>query len=330
MSDTSVIIGLSAVLVSIIDQEPCVFIVHGKDHGLDDSLNIIPDDKNTLDALPFGPFNPTRHPTLELGLRSWVTNQTPFEPSYVEQLYTFGNKGRYAGQKQEGNRVISVGYLALISNKEAKIAEERSWLSWYDYFPWEDWREGEPGIISEQITPALKEWAEHADKSAEKESRWQRACLCFGFEGIERNEERVIDRYELLYEARLVEEALRDKGLDLDTAPISGKSMLYDHRRILATALSRLRGKIKYRPVVFDLMPDEFTLLQLQRTVEAIGGHNLHKQNFRRLVESSGLVEETGNMSDSSIGRPAALFHFRRDVELERLAPGVKMAPSKT
>ena len=55
--------------------------------------------------------------------------------------------------------------------------------------------------------------------------------------------------------------------------------------------MGRLRGKLKYRPVVFELMPPEFTLLELQKTVEAISGTLLHKQNFRRLVEQGGLVE---------------------------------------
>ena len=63
-----------------------------------------------------------------------------------------------------------------------------------------------------------------------------------------------------------------------------------DHRRILATGIARLRAKIKYRPVVFELMPAEFTLLQLQRSVEALAGRLVHKQNFRRLIEQQQLV----------------------------------------
>ena len=99
--------------------------------------------------------------------------------------------------------------------------------------------------------------------------------------------------------------------------------MRFDHRRILATAIARLRAKLKYRPVVFELMPDEFTLTELQRTVEAISGRHLHKQNFRRLVESAALVEPTGETSTATGGRPAALFRFRRDVVQERPAPGL-------
>jgi len=104
-----------------------------------------------------------------------------------------------------------------------------------------------------------------------------------------------------------------------------GVAMASDHRRILATAIGRLRGKIKYRPVVFELMPPAFTLLQLQRTVEALAGVRLHKQNFRRLVEQQGLVEETGAMSARTGGRPARLVRFRREVLLERPAPGLRL-----
>jgi hypothetical protein len=96
--------------------------------------------------------------------------------------------------------------------------------------------------------------------------------------------------------------------------PPLGEPMRFDHRRILATAIARLRAKLKYRPVVFELMPDEFTLTELQRTVEAISGRHLHKQNFRRLVDTAALVEPTGETSTATGGRPAAQFRFRRDV----------------
>jgi hypothetical protein len=81
--------------------------------------------------------------------------------------------------------------------------------------------------------------------------------------------------------------------------------------------------------VVFELMPSGFTLLQLQRAVEALSGVRLHKQNFRRLVEGSGMVEEVpGKKSAEAGGRPAALFRFRKDVVYERPAPGVKLSPA--
>ena len=103
-----------------------------------------------------------------------------------------------------------------------------------------------------------------------------------------------------------------------------------DHRRILATAMGRLRGKLKYRPVVFELMPAEFTLLQLQRSVEALAGRLVHKQNFRRLMEQQQLVEETGAIAADTVGRPAKLFRFRHGVLAERAVAGTKLPLSRT
>jgi hypothetical protein len=101
--------------------------------------------------------------------------------------------------------------------------------------------------------------------------------------------------------------------------------MISDHRRILATAVSRLRGKIKYRPVVFELMPEAFTLSALQRAVEAIAGVPLHKQNFRRALERAELVEGLGRMDAETGGRPAELFRFRREILAARPVSGLAL-----
>ncbi len=165
--------------------------------------------------------------------------------------------------------------------------------------------------------------------------RRQRVDIVFGLRGVGWDGERVLERYELLYEAYLLPEAWRDHALTGGAAEsrrpaplerpalLPGRPMALDHRRILATALGRLRGKLKYRPVVFELLPPTFTLLQLQRVVEALSGVRLHKQNFRRLVENAGLVEGTGHQDAQTGGRPAELFVFRREVLRERPAPGV-------
>ena len=144
-----------------------------------------------------------------------------------------------------------------------------------------------------------------------------------------------LERYELLYEAGLVSEAIRDaraanrkSNTPVDVARLAtldemGTPLASDHRRILATALARLRGKLAYRPVVFELLPGEFTLLQLQRVVEALSGAQLHKQNFRRLVTNADLVEPIGRTSAIGRGRPAELYRFRREVLDEKLTVGV-------
>ena len=102
-------------------------------------------------------------------------------------------------------------------------------------------------------------------------------------------------------------------------------ALIVKDRRVLATAMGRLRAKLKYRPVVFELMPQSFTLTELQHTVEAISGSHLHKQNFRRLVETTALVEPTGDMTAETGGRPAKLYRFRREVLQERPASGVRV-----
>jgi hypothetical protein len=152
--------------------------------------------------------------------------------------------------------------------------------------------------------------------------------MAFALDGGDWNEDGVLQRYELMYEAGLVHEAARRQaaGAPPDDGPERmGKAMAHDHRRILATGIARLRAKIKYRPVVFELMPPAFTLLQLQQTVQALAGRVLHKQNFRRLIEQQELVEETGDLVQAGAGRPAKLFRFRRDVMLERAIAGSKL-----
>ena len=318
-----VIIGLSGVIVAIKNDTPLVFTVRDQAaHALSASEQM----RHDFDALPFGPFDPIHHETLELGLKAWVLEQTPLSLGYVEQLYTFGNKGRHAEQLTDAPRIVSVGYLALTADDhQALLRQGQGWRNWYDFFPYEDWRLGKPSVLDDMIIPHLIKWIAAAPSKTEKEMRHERAAICFALDDGTWDEEKVLERHELLYELRLAAESLRDKNLPKqNTAPAMGETMLYDHRRILATAMGRLRGKLKYRPVIFELMDGEFTLFQLQRAVEAITGQKIHKQNFRRLVETSGLVEDTGKMSHQQAGRPAALFRFRRDVLIERIVAGVR------
>lgn len=322
----AVVIGLNAAIVAMEDGNPHVLAVR---HVVPEAAKGVRPER---DGLPFGPFEPLAHRTLEAGLRMWVKGQTGLDMGYAEQLYTFGDRGRHEVKSGEGPRVVSVGYLALVRAHGAPPAPDSAWRNWYAYFPWEDWREARPAIIDTVLLPRLKAWTGLAGAAA-REARWDRARLCFNFDGLPWDEEKTLERYELLYEAGLVVESRldgRDVPAALGEAPAElGLPMIFDHRRILATAIGRLRGKLKYRPVVFELMPPEFTLLELQRTVEAISGARVHKQNFRRLVESSGLVEGTGRMSAAAKGRPAEKFRFRREVLRERPAPGVKLTVAR-
>lgn len=315
-ASTAVVIGLSAVVVAIQDGEAVVLTVRPRD--------------SDLEGLPFGPFDPGGHRTFELAMRAFVTEQTRFNLGYVEQLYTFGDKGRDAplahmGEGSPAARVISVGYLALAPSAVDTHAPDSHWRPWSRFFPYEDWREGRPPALA-PLEAALRTWAASGRDSAQ---RLARIRLAFALDGAPWNEERVLERYELLYEAGLAPEAARDRGekgaLSHELAAAAGEPMFSDHRRILATAVSRLRGKLKYRPVVFELMPEAFTLSALQRAVEAIAGVPLHKQNFRRALERTELVEGLGRMDVETGGRPAELFRFRKELLSARPVSGLSL-----
>ena len=219
--------------------------------------------------------------------------------------------------------------------------------------------------LDSEIIPHLQSWVSDAQSPAEKQSRYERCCTTFGIGEGAWDDYRVLERFELLYQLGLVAESHVDAGLreqasvEVRYPPWSGPSpkekfeaesaragsgesaskeiensslglhMAHDHRRILATALGRLRGKLRYRPLVFDLLDETFTLLELQRVVESLAGIRLHKGNFRRLVENGRLVEGTGKQVQTG-GRPAEAFRFRREVMSERRAPGLGLPANRT
>jgi len=314
---TEIEIGLTAAIVAVEGDEPQILVASAGEN-------------EPRAGLPSGPFDPLEHHTFEIGLRAWVKAQTGLSVGYVEQLYTFGDRGRATTIGDKAPHVVSVGYLALTrtpANPSALVAAGAGFEPWYRFFPWEDWRGGRPAILDDEILRLLNDWAKRGEDkpTARALGRKERIQLCFGGRW---DEEKALDRYELLYEAGLVEEALRDgreAARARKTLPVLGESMRFDHRRIVATAIARLRAKLKYRPVIFELMDTKFTLTALQRTAEAISGRHLHKQNFRRLVETAALVEATGETSTTTGGRPAALFRFRREVLQERPSPGLRL-----
>ena len=302
-AEDGVRIGLSAVVMTLKARQAVVLTTPAEDGSR---------------ALPFGPFDPLRDRTFERALRDFVTAQTGFRLGFVEQLYTFGDAGRASPRATPGpgrHREVSVGYLALTPDAAEGQTHDARWDAVFDFFPWEDRR----GDHDAALTDGLLAWA------AGDEHRLARARALFALTPAHRwNEERVLERYERLYEARRVAEAWRVAGQPPPQL-MPGRLMTSDHRRILATALGRLRSKLKYRPVLFDLTPGVFTLSQLQAGAEAVSGLSLHKQNFRRGVERTGLVEPTGQLSSTTGGRPAELFRFKGVDAQTGAAPGLSL-----
>lgn len=308
----AVAVTLGAVILAVRAAEPVVAVIPAQRPG--------------EDRLPGGPFRPGAHRTLEDGVRAWAHAQTGVETRFLQQLCTLAE----GIDLDPVEPTLCVSYLALAAPRHCSDRTQATWRSWYTFFPWEDWRYGRPECLAE-IHARLEAWA--AQPAPPCAARWpadrsQRLRMAFGgIAGGRWNEEKVLERYELVQEA----------GLAGPAAPAAGKRrwprlahpMLGDQVPVLARAIGELRRAVKYRPVVFELMPDEFTLFELQKTVEAILGPNLHKQNFRRLVEGCGLVETTGEHRLRTGGRPARLYRFRRSVIYERAAPGVKVKPGR-
>ena len=319
---------LLAVVVAIVDGQPCVLT-------LGDPAR-----------LPAGPLMPGQH-SLQAATRDWVEEQTGRALGYLEQLYTFVDLDR----EQTAGQRLSVSYLGLTTpttghglagadailhvdgtghgqpgDSDHRAAESRQgglgvWRGIYDLLPWEDLRPG-TGLAA-PITAALESWA--AQDPELLATRRQRCATTFGLDGTGWQPDLVLQRYELMYEVGLLPESPSASRLpEADLAP--GHRMLGDHRRVLATGLARLRSKIQYRPVVFELLPTEFTLRQLQDCVESLAGTAVHTQNFRRLIEQQQLVEETGGVDSSTGGRPARLYRFRQEVRRQRDVAGTKLA----
>jgi len=294
---TDLAVALDAVVAAVSDEEPRLLVR-------------LPGEGLAADALPAGPFDPVADATLDAGLRRWVTEQAQLALGHVEQLYTFGDRGRDARR-----RVLSVAYLAFVRESPPRVPSVR-WHPWYRYFPWEDWRDGRPAVVDAAVLPAVEAWGAAAPDAEERRRRERRARRTVGTWGVPWNDELVLERYELFWEIGLVAES-RAPGPRL-----LGERMAFDHRRIAATALGRVRGALRYRPLVFELLPPDFTLPDLQGTVEALAGRRLHTPNFRRLVEDAGLVEPTGALRRTT-GRPAQLYRFRPDALTERPDAGI-------
>ncbi|GAB77571.1 Uncharacterized conserved protein [Austwickia chelonae] len=288
--------------------------------------------RDGVPALPSGPLL-ADHRSLQAGLRAWVEQQTGLRLGFVEQLYTFADRERIGAHE----RMISVSYIGLTPPTEPADGAAR-WCPWYELFPWEDRRRVRTEAVLSELRERLSTWVRSGARAEVVADRSTRVRLAFGDGERAWHAEDCLSRYELLWEAGLLPESAgtarpgmcRDVPLEDAASPeVVGRSMRSDHRRMVATAMGRLRSTIQYRPVVFEVMQPTFTLGQLQTVVEAFSGTLLHKQNFRRLVESEELVEETGERTAATGGRPAKLVRFRADVLSERPGVGLRLPQAR-
>jgi len=176
-------------------------------------------------------------------------------------------------------------------------------------FRWEDWREQRPKILDAVILPLLNEWAgAPTGPSPGARSPATSGCGCASAPAARLGtRKKTLDRYELLYEAGLTEEARRDgreAALARQKFPALGEPMRFDHRRILATAITRLRAKLQ---IPAGRVRADAARFHADR-VAAHRGSDLRapsaQAEFPPLVESAALVEPTGDMSTATGGAP--------------------------
>jgi len=98
------------------------------------------------------------------------------------------------------------------------------------------------------------------------------------------------------------------KWPDVSQAP----RLAFDHKEILNTAVQRLRAKMNYSNIVYGLLPEQFTLSDLQKMYEIILGSTFDKRNFRKRMLASGLLQETGKKHALGAHRPAMLYQFKK------------------
>ena len=277
------------------------------------------------------------------------TGQTTLE--YLETLDTYDEVGRdprqFSGHPgpdgtwvATGARVVSKAFLAVVRPEESppvapepgEDATDAFWRDVYEYLPWEDLRSAQGRAAARELRRRLVEgWARRAEPTAEARRRAEAVARLFGRRGqVGWNEERAPERLALLMDAGQLEEATRDRwgNSAQRIGGVSGVALAFDHRRMLADAVGRLRGKMKYAPgVLAALLGERITSITLHRACEAIAGRPIHLANLRRAFATAGLLEEDGFLSGAAAGpgRPARQYRWTADITETRLDQALKI-----
>ncbi|HLI71710.1 MAG TPA: NUDIX domain-containing protein [Ktedonobacteraceae bacterium] len=122
--------------------------------------------------------------------------------------------------------------------------------------------------------------------------------------------------YFALLDSERLQVRANDDAMEVGWFPVYNLPPLaFDHAKILAYALERLRGKLEYTTIAFSLLPEQFTLRELQRVYEIILHRRLDKRNFRKKILATGILEDTGAKKMEGTHRPARLYRFNPAAE---------------
>lgn len=221
-------------------------------------------------ALPGGFVNIDED--LEMAAYRELEEETNINNVYMEQLYTFGKVGR-----DKRTRVISISYMALVPNENVRPiagddAEEVAWFS-----------------VSKELIEVK--------------------CDLIKYKLIISNEELGL-RYEYNVDVTFKKNGVVPIATSNIYANDENRKIAFDHIEMINMGIDRLRNKIEYTPIAFNLVPEKFTLNDIQQVYEVILGKKLVKQNFRKWVDK--FVEELNEKQEEVGHRPATLFKYKK------------------
>lgn len=220
--------------------------------------------------------------SLNDGVYRKLKEETNIENVYFEQLYTFGDVNR-----DPRMRIISTSYMALVNNKDlkSKMNEDAEDIAWF----------------------SVKKESLGSKKISCSEIHYNYRLSLFN---IERNIE---IKYDLIEKTKI---KAFDREVIYEYKKCDHKEDLaFDHLKIIDYALERMKNKVQYTAIAFSLLPELFTLTELQQVYEILLGRELIKSNFRRWV--SKIVEETDKTKKEGAHRPSRLFKLRKEAIME-------------
>ncbi|MGL4452154.1 MAG: NUDIX hydrolase [Sarcina sp.] len=214
--------------------------------------------------------------SLEEGVQRKIKEEIGIDDIYFEQLYTWGDIDR-----DPRMRIISASYMALVNNKQLKEKIETDNIAWFS---------------------VKKESIDKQKISNEEIHYTYRVSLI--------NEERNINiKYDLIEKIKM---RAFDKEVNYEYKSVESEDLLaFDHLKIIDYALERMKNKAQYTAIAFSLLPQLFTLTELQQVYEILLGRELIKSNFRRWV--SKIVEETDKTKKEGAHRPSRLFRLKKE-----------------
>ncbi|GAA0778956.1 NUDIX domain-containing protein [Clostridium subterminale] len=215
--------------------------------------------------------------SLEVGAKRKLKEKTGIDNVYTEQLYTFGDVGR-----DKRTRVISVGNIALVEKnsirlKEMDLQKKSGWF-WID--------------------KTLISYKKHEEYIENKHLL-----------SLKSIDETIIINYEVV--EKIGRDIFRNKETTYRLLNNSTDELAFDHYKILDYGIDRLRNKVEYTPIAFNLLPRVFTVKELQNVYEAIMGREI--LNFRRKMGE--MIIETDEKIEGKPFRPAKVFKFNENWE---------------